>query len=403
VQSWQHEEGTVAAEPRPLVVLGATGTVGELTLDVAQRFPADLRVVALCAHRNHKRLAQLAERFAPAAVALADPEAAARFRPTGWSGECLAGPEGVRRLAAWPRPATVINAIVGAAGLEPSLAALRAGHRLGLANKESLVLGGGLLRAAAAKHGGLILPIDSEHSAIQQCLRGHASHEAQRVILTASGGPLRQVPEEELAAVTPEFALQHPTWRMGARITIDSATLFNKGLELIEAHWLFDLPFDRLGVWVHPESIVHGLVEWCDGSLLAQLSVPDMRLPIQLALSLPARWPGAVARCDLPRIGSLTFEEPDTERFPCFHLARGAGEAGGTMPAVANAADEVLVAAFLRRRIALPDIARGLEQVLAEHTSRPDPALDDILTADRWGRQRAEAFCHERDAHGASR
>jgi len=378
-------------------VLGATGTIGELTLEVAARHPDRLRVLGLGAGGNGARLAELAARFAPEALALTHPGERGAEPLAGWRGALLTGPDAQRELARWPGAEIVVNAVVGAAGLAPSLAALESGRRLALANKESLVMAGALLRAASARHGGEILPIDSEHSALFQCLEGRAGG-VRRVVLTASGGPLRGLPPEALERVTPAEALRHPTWRMGPRITVDSATMLNKGFELIEARWLFDLPLERIAVWVHPQAIVHGLVEFEDGALLAQLSRPDMRLPIQYALSHPERWGEAVGPCDLTAIGALTFEAPDEARFPCLRLAREAARRGGTAPAVLNAADEVLVAAFLEGRIALPDIAAGIADALERHAAIDEPALEEILEADARARRAAEEFADGRAA-----
>ncbi|MBD3236074.1 MAG: 1-deoxy-D-xylulose-5-phosphate reductoisomerase [Candidatus Eisenbacteria bacterium] len=385
-------------DPRGIVILGATGQIGRLTLELISRRGGELQVRALAARRNATGLAAAAARFQPAAVALADSAAADRFRQAAegrWRGEILVGAEGLATLAAWDDAEIVVNAMVGAAGLPPSLVALQAGHRLALANKESLVIAGALVMQAAAESTGRLLPIDSEHSALLQCLSGRSREEIARLILTASGGPLRGHSAGALARVTPAEALRHPTWEMGPRITIDAATLFNKGMELIEAHWLFDVPFERLGVWVHPQSIVHALVEFRDGALLAHLSAPDMRLPIQYALSHPVRWPAPIPPCDLTRAGPLGFEAPDATRFPCLRIAQEAGRAGGTAPAVANAADEVLVVAFLSRRVPLTAIATGLETVLGRHRRVAAPSLEQILAADAWAREEAEAYAHD--------
>jgi 1-deoxy-D-xylulose-5-phosphate reductoisomerase len=383
------------SRPRNVIVLGSTGTIGRLTLEIVARHPDLLCVIGLAANRNVEQLAQQAARFSPEVIAVADAEAAARFSSPGWGGVLQRGPAALCELARWPAADIVVNGIVGAAGLPPSLAALEAGRRLALANKESLVMAGPLLRAAALNAGAEILPVDSEHSAIFQCLAGHAAISVRRIVLTASGGPLRTRPASELARATPEEALAHPTWRMGPRITIDSATLFNKGMELIEARWLFDLPLERIEVWVHPQALVHGLVELVDGSLMAHLSRPDMRLPIQYALSYPERWEGAADPCDLDTLCSLTFEAPDETRFPCLGLAREAARRGGTAPAALNGADEVLVGAFLAHRITLPDIAAGLAHVLERHTVQAD-GLEAILGADEWARGVAEAFVNAR-------
>jgi 1-deoxy-D-xylulose-5-phosphate reductoisomerase len=392
-------EGTV--QRRGLIVLGSTGTIGRLTLDVARRFPDRLRILGLAAGTDATRLAEQVRAHRPEAVALADPAAAADLRARlkgAWDGEILTGPEGVERLAVRPEAAVVVNGIVGAAGLRPTLAALEAGKRVGLANKESLVAAGHLVRRAREHGGGEILPIDSEHCALFQCLQGRAPEEVARVTLTASGGPFRALPSEALERVGVRETLAHPTWSMGKRITVDSATLFNKGMELIEAHWLFDLPLDRVRALIHPQSIVHGLVELCDGSLLAQLSQPDMRLPIQLALSHPERWGPVGPVCDLAALGALSFEEPDAARFPCLGIARRAGEIGGTAPAALNGADEVLVDAFLGGTIPLPAIGRALELILRRHQTQPDPTLEQVIDADAWGRREARAVLDAADA-----
>lgn len=385
-------------QQRGLVVLGSSGTIGRLTLEVAGRHPARLRIVGLAAGRNAALLAEQILAHRPEAVALADPAAAESLRTEvgdRWRGEILAGPEGIARLAAWPTGQIVVNGMVGAAGLVSTLAALEAGRTLGLANKESLFIAGHLVRHALAAGGGALLPIDSEHSAIFQCLQGRSREEIARVTLTASGGPFRDLSLEALERVSAPEALRHPTWRMGARITVDAATLFNKGVELVEARWLFDLPPERVRAVIHPQSIVHGLVELKDGSVIAQLSRPDMRLPIQFALSHPERWGPAAPPCDLAAIGRLTFEEPDEDRFPGLRLARAAGDIGGTAPAAVNAADEVLVEAFLAGRIPLPAIARGLAIILERHAPEPDPTLEQVLAADAGARREARALLHD--------
>jgi 1-deoxy-D-xylulose-5-phosphate reductoisomerase len=364
-------------------------------LDVAARYPERIKVLALAAGGNASRLAEQARRYRPAAVALADPQAAEVFAAEvggRWRGRLLTGAAGMAELAAWTEADVVLNGIVGAAGLAPSLAALRTGRRLALANKESLVMAGALVRGALRSGGGELLPVDSEHSAIFQCLAGRRAECIKRIILTASGGPFRKFSARELARVSPEQALQHPTWEMGPRITVDSATLFNKGMELIEARWLFDLPMDRLEVWIHPQSVVHGLVETAEGSLIAQLSRPDMRLPIQLAISHPESWGPATGRCELAALRGLEFEPPDEARFPCLALARRAASLGGTAPAVVNAADEVLVAGFLARRIPFPAIGEGLRVVLENHAVLPEPTLEQIMEADGWARRAAKQF-----------
>jgi len=382
--------------PRNLIVLGSTGTIGELTLEIARRHPDELRIVGLGAGRNLRRLAEQVAAHDPDVVAIADPADLAAVRTTCAGGRgrvWLAGDEGLRELAAWPGGEIVVNGIVGAAGLGPTLAALGAGRRLGLANKESLVLAGHLVRALLERGGGEIVPVDSEHSAIWQCLQGRPRGEVRRLVLTASGGPFREFSPEELARVTAAQALRHPVWRMGQRITVDSATLFNKGMELIEAHWLFDLPLERVAAVIHPQSVIHGMVELADGSFLAHLSRPDMRLPIQLALSLPARWDPPVAPWDPAAAPEpLTFERPDERRFPCLRIAREAGMQGGLAPTVVNAADEVLVGAFLAGRVPWGAIPEGLESVLGLHRPACAPPLDEILAADAWARGAAGAW-----------
>ncbi len=383
--------------PIGLALLGATGTIGRQTLEIAERFADRVRVLGLAAGRNGGLLAGQVNRHRPAAAALADEAGVADFRRAvdpDWSGRLLVGDEATEALARWPGADVVVNGVVGAAGLRASLAVLRAGRRLALANKESLVMAGHLLREAAEASGGELLPIDSEHGAILQCLAGLPHGHVRRIVLTASGGPFRTLPPERLATVTAAEALRHPTWRMGPRITVDSATLFNKGLEVIEARWLFDLSWDQIDVWIHPQSIVHGLVETIDGSLIAQLSLPDMRLPIQLALSYPERWEATIGRCDLAALGELTFEAPDADRFPCLGLVRRAARMGGAAPAVINAADEVLVAEFLAGRIGFAAIAAGLKAVLGGWRGAGDASLDGILAADRWARGEAARLVH---------
>jgi 1-deoxy-D-xylulose-5-phosphate reductoisomerase len=302
----------------------------------------------------------------------------------------LAGERGLVELATMPEADIVLVAIVGTAGLEPALAAIRAGKDLAVASKEILVMAGELVMSEARKHGVKVLPVDSEHSAIFQCLEGREPGDVKRLILTASGGPFRQTPREEFAKITVAQALKHPSWNMGPKITIDSATLFNKGLEMIEARWLFDVEVDRVDVVIHPQSVVHSMVEFLDGSILAQLSVPDMRYPIQYALTYPSRLPNSLPPTDLAKIGSLTFENPDHEKFPSLRLAREAGRAGGTMPAVFNAANEVAVARFVEGKVKFTGIFEIVEKVMQAHRVVASPALDAILQADLWARKEAE-------------
>ena len=378
-----------------LVVLGATGSIGASALDVATELGDRIEVVGLACHAGWRDLAALAARWHPRAVAIADESAwreaqsAAAF-PDGT--RVLGGPTGLVELAAMDDVDIVLNGIVGAAGLEATLAALGAGKRVALANKESLVVGGDLVTAAAGGallENGRVLPVDSEHNAVWQLLAGRRKEDVRRIVLTASGGPFRQTPSERLARVTPDEALSHPTWDMGPKISIDSATLANKGLEIIEAHHLFGLPYDRIDVIVHPQSIVHGMVEWRDGTLFAELGKPDMRVPIRSALAWPERVPGPPA--NLAELTGLTFEPPDVARFPMLSIARGAGEAGGTAPAVFNAANEVAVALFLERRIGFCDIPALCARVLEVHQPRSADTVGVILEADRWAREETRA------------
>ncbi len=393
-----------------LVILGSTGSIGESTLAVAGEHPERFRIVALAARSNHEALFEQCRRHRPAYAALLDRTASARLAEklasAGMSTRVLAGPESLTTVAALPEAEFVMAAIVGAAGLAPTLAAASTGKRLLLANKEALVLAGSLLIEAAHASGARILPIDSEHNAIFQCLpvtRGDDAPDrgVRRILLTASGGPFLATRREDLASVTPEQAVMHPNWRMGPKISVDSATLMNKGLELIEACHLFAVTPEKIEVIIHPQSIVHSLVEFDDGSVLAQMSHPDMRVPIAHALGFPDRIASGVTPLDLVRIGKLTFEAPDFERFPCLILARDAARAGGTAPAVLNAANEIAVAAFLGRRLNFEGIAGVIESVLQQHATGPVGSLDDALAADAWARERALAALTSRQAAGA--
>jgi 1-deoxy-D-xylulose-5-phosphate reductoisomerase len=373
-----------------LAILGSTGSIGVQALDVAGRFPDRFEVVALAAGRNVERLAEQVRRFRPRLVAVADPAAARTLRASLPARvEVIPGEEGAVAAATHPDVQLVLAAISGGAGLRSTAAAIEAGKAIGLANKESLVLAGELLVARAAGRGVEILPVDSEHSAIHQSLVGHNRREVRRLLLTASGGPLRQVPAGELDGVTPERALRHPNWSMGEKITIDSATLMNKGLEVIEARWLFGVEPRRIDIVVHPESIVHSMVEYIDGSMVAQLGVSDMRGPISYALGHPERLPLDISPLDLARLGRLTFEPPDPERFPAFMLAYRALEMGGTAPAVLSGADEAAVEAFLARRCRFPEIAEICAAALDAHTPEPVRDVETALAASEWGRREA--------------
>jgi 1-deoxy-D-xylulose-5-phosphate reductoisomerase len=374
-----------------VVILGSTGSIGESALKVARDLPDRMEVVGLAAGRSAKSLLAQTAEFRPRAVALYDPTEIDSFRgqlPAGTA--CHCGPEGLIELATMPEADMVLISIVGTAGLAPALAAIRAGKAIAVASKEILVMAGEEVTREAAKYNVPILPVDSEHNAIFQCLVGEPSRHIRRLILTASGGPFRKTPAAELARVTPAQALKHPTWSMGSKITIDSATLFNKGLEMIEARWLFGVPMEQVDVVVHPQSIVHSLVEFVDGSQLAQLSHSDMCFPIQYAVTWPDRLPNRLKPLNLAEIGSLTFEAPDPERFPALRLAREAGTKGGTLPAVLNAANEIAVPAFLEGRILFPSIWHTVEAVMKRHEHVEHPSLDQILTADTWARAAAQ-------------
>ena len=380
---------------RKVSLLGATGSIGDSTLDVIARHPERFDVVALAAHRRWEKLAELCRRHRPGVAAMLDVDAA-RSLERALAGEGLptrvvAGAAGLTVAATLPEADTVLAAIVGAAGLAPTLAAARAGKRILLANKEALVIGGAAFMAAVEAGGAVLLPIDSEHNAIFQCLpigrtRDPAAAGVRRILLTASGGPFRLRSPADLAAVTPDEACAHPNWVMGRKISVDSATMMNKGLEVIEAHWLFGMPRDAIEVVIHPESVIHSLVEYVDGSVLAQLGNPDMRTPIAQALAFPDRVDSGVDPLELVRRGPLTFDAPDFARFPCLALAYDALSASGTAPAVLNAANEVAVAAFLDGRIRYLDIAPACAEALARLPARPVRSLDDALAADAEAR-----------------
>lgn len=381
-------DGAVDLRRTRLAILGSTGSIGRQTLDVAAKYADAFEVVALTAGRNADVLAAQVERARPRFVHALERSPALEDAMSA-AGAAWLPPE---EVAAHPDIDVVVVATMGAAGLLPTLAALRAGKAVALANKEVLVMAGHLVRRELERCGGELRPIDSEHSAIWQSLWGEDGHAIRRIILTASGGAFRDRSLEELARVTPEEALRHPTWRMGPKITIDSATLMNKGMETIEAVWLFDVPMDRVEVLIHRESVIHSLVEFSDGSVKAQLGVPDMRLPILCALAYPRRLAEPVAPpLDLAAYGQLTFGKPDFERFPCLRLAMEAGRLGGTFPAVMAAADEVAVERFLRGEIGFLDIPAVIERALEHHEPTAEPSLDEVLAADAWARQVAAA------------
>lgn len=372
---------------RTISILGSTGSIGRQSLDVIAAL--GFSVGALTAYKSVELLEQQARRFKPRLVAVIDPDAAAdlKVRLADTDIRVLSGQEGVVEAATLPETDTVITAVVGVAGLVPTLAAIDAGKRIALANKETLVCAGELVMRRAKEKGAEIIPVDSEHSALFQSLEGNSRGEVKRLILTASGGPFFGKKKEELVGVTRAQALKHPNWSMGAKITIDSATMMNKGLEFIEAMRLYEMPPEKISVVIHRESIIHSLVEYCDGAVLAQLGAPDMRLPIQYALTWPNRLPGPADLLDLLTCGPLHFAPPDTEAFPCLALAIGAAKTGGTAPAIMNGANEVAVARFLADEIGFYDIPRLVEDALSQVSVVQAPGLDEILAADAAGRQ----------------
>ena len=382
---------------RGVSILGSTGSIGCNTLRVIEALGIEkFRVVALGAGRNVEKLAGQISRHRPHLVSVQNEEATEKLilllREQGIPApRIVAGDEGLVEVATAATADCVVSATVGAVGFLPTLRALEAGKRVALANKETLVMAGQLMTRAAEKSGAELLPVDSEHNALHQCLRGEKLTEVRRIILTASGGPFRTRDRAAIATATVAEAMKHPTWNMGAKITIDSATLMNKGLEVIEAHWLFGFSADEINIVVHPESIVHSMIELVDGSVIAQMGVTDMRHAIQYALTYPERCPSSLPPLDIARLSSLHFEAPDLERFPCISLAYRALRAGGTMPAALNAANEEAVHAFIEERIALPDIPRVIEQVMNDHAAVPATDLDAVLAADRTARVSAQS------------
>src|SRR5271170_1228708 len=375
-----------------VVLLGSTGSIGTSTLKVAEDLPGQIRLIGLAAGHNGELLLKQTLRHRPEAISLGDPDKArALANVVGASTRVYAGEEGLLTLATLPAADIVLIAIVGTAGLQPALAAIRAGKDIAVASKEILVMAGEIVMAEARKHGVKVLAVDSEHSAIFQCLDGKPPDSVRALWLTASGGPFRTTPKEEFAAITVERALKHPSWVMGRKITIDSATLFNKGLEMIEARWLFNIGMERVKVVVHPQSVVHSMVEFVDGSMLAQLSTPDMCLPIQYALTHPDRAASDRVQTNFAKLGKLEFEEPDIERFPAIQLARRAGEIGGTMPAVLNAANEVAVELFVNRKINFPQITETVRRTMDAYKIISHPTLEQILEADNWARKAAKS------------
>jgi len=380
-----------------VVVLGATGSIGESALKVAHDIPERMEIVGLAANSNADKLAVAANKVRPKAVCLVDKTKINGLRGAlDYQPQILSGEEGLREIASITDADMVLIAIVGTGGLRPALAAIEAGKDLAVASKEILVMAGEIVMREARENGVHVLPVDSEHNAIFQCLESKMLDGAfdvsdvRRIILTASGGPFRETPAKEFDSISPERALKHPTWNMGPKITVDSATLFNKGLEMIEAHWLFGVEMKRVEVVIHPQSIVHSMIEFADGSTLAQLSYSDMCFPIQYAVTWPDRVPNTLPPLDFGKVSKLEFFAPRYEDFPALNLARQAGETGGTLPAVLNAANEIAVAAFLQRKVGFPRIWQIVEAVMNRHASVAHPDLDAILRADQWARAEAE-------------
>ena len=381
--------------PKKIAILGSTGSIGISTLKVVQKLKPAFQVVGLTAYRNVKELAQQIKTYKPKMAAILDwkffPELKALTK--GTSTQLLAGEEGLVAVAGDSGADMVLTAIVGAAGLKPTLTAIQKGKDIALANKETMVMAGEVVTKAAKKSGSRILPVDSEHCAVFQCLAGSSKpSEIHKILLTASGGPFRNLNKKHFSKITLKQALKHPTWRMGPKITIDSATLMNKGLEVIEAHYLFGAPYSKIDIVIHPESIIHSMVEYIDGSVLAQLGTTDMQIPIQYALTYPARGNSPVNRLDLTQIGQLHFEKPDHGKFPCVDLAYEAGEKGGTYPAVLNAANEVAVNRFLKEEISFNDIPKIIGKTLRKYRPLTNGNLDGILWADHWARETASAI-----------
>ena len=378
---------------KSLALLGSTGSIGKTTLHIVKRFPDRYRVKTLTAKNSVRLLAEQIRTFQPEMVAVYDEKASKQLRsllPATHGVEIMHGIEGYCAAASWDGVDMTVGAMVGAAGLEPVLAAIDAGNEIALANKETLVMAGALVTAAAVEKGIRLLPIDSEHSAIFQCLQGHRRTDVDKILLTASGGPFLNLPAPDFERITPEQALKHPNWKMGAKITIDSATLMNKGLEVIEAKWLFDLGVQQIEVIIHPQSIIHSMVAYCDGSMLAQMGIPDMQEAIAYALSYPERLPLGQPLPDLSELGQLTFQQPDITRSPCLGLAFDACREGGTLPVVLNAANEVAVEAFLSKKIRFTGIPKIIDAIMNVHNIIHDPDLETILDADEWARQEAQ-------------
>ncbi len=381
-----------------IVILGSTGSIGVNALDVVRRYSGDFQVVGLAANKNVRLILDQIKEFKPKAVAMSDTPSAEELkraiaswkkRPEVWNHSDASGVDGVERLAKMKESSFVLCGMVGARGLAPLVAALKSGKTVGLANKEALIVAGETILNLSKKHGAPLIPVDSEHSAIYQCLRGHEGVEVSRIILTASGGPFYRS-TQDLDTITVEQALKHPTWKMGAKITVDSATLMNKGLEAIEAHFLFGVPMEKISIVIHPQSIVHSLVEFADGAMLAQLSHPDMRLPIQYALTHPKRMISALKSLELDQVGRLDFAKPDFSKFPCLQLALDAGKKGGTAPTALSSSNEEAVKSFIEGKLSFMSIPKVVAGVLKKHKVRNNPSLDDVFEVDAWAREEAQ-------------
>ncbi|MEW6060763.1 MAG: 1-deoxy-D-xylulose-5-phosphate reductoisomerase [Bacteroidota bacterium] len=371
-----------------VAILGSTGSIGSQTLEVISHFTDHFYPAYLAINSNTKVLSEQIRRFRPKGVVIQDEISTKEIQKEfGHSIEILTGEEGLEEIVQRSDVDIVVSALVGFTGLRPTIKAIEAGKKIALANKETLVVAGEIIMPLIEKYNVDLIPVDSEHSAIFQCLAGELPNKVAKIILTASGGPFRTTPKAELKHVTIDQALAHPNWKMGNKITIDSATLMNKGLEVIEAHWLFGQPVDNIEVVIHPQSIIHSMVEFVDGSVKAQLGMPDMKIPIQYALTYPSRTAANYPRVHFPSLGEMTFFEPDTERFPCLRLAYEALHAGGTVPTVMNAANEIAVSKFLARKITFVDIPELIEKAMSRHSSTTHPTLEDIIEADRWARE----------------
>ncbi|MDP3297996.1 MAG: 1-deoxy-D-xylulose-5-phosphate reductoisomerase [Thermodesulfovibrionia bacterium] len=375
---------------KKICILGSTGSIGRTTLEVVRQFPGKFKVIGIAAKNNINLLESQINTFNPEVVAVYDESAAGELKKKNLPVEILTGEKGLIEVATLGHADMVVSAIVGSAGLMPTFAAVSAGKNIALASKESIVMAGSIIMSEASKKGVSIIPVDSEHSAIFQCLAGRKKDEIRRIILTASGGPFLNKSISELETVTPEAALKHPNWQMGKKITIDSATLMNKGLEVIEAYWLFGVPVEKIKVLLHPQSIVHSMVEFIDGSIMAQMSVPDMKGPISYALSYPDRFEDVLPPLDFSRVKELTFEEPDFVKYRCLSLTYDALKAGGTMPSVLNAANEIAVDAFLNRRILFTEIPDIVSNTMAQHEVSECNTIESIIDASNWARGEAE-------------